>query len=135
LMREPFLPFLFPYLDFGRELERKHRHQAAAMTARPTGTRTAGTTVVIAVSELIPRDAGELLAMHWPSPGGDSSALAGQLVHRFGPAPEHVEHVISHGWHCVFEPSSQADASNSVGEHNAHSSHTNCALTKNSVTV
>jgi len=66
-MREPFLPafrFSFEYLDWGRALDRKHRHHAAAMMTRPTGTRTDGTTVCSAVSELISSAADCTKAAH-----------------------------------------------------------------------
>jgi len=89
-MRLPFLPpfrFSFAYLDWGRELERKHRHQAAAMMARPTGTRTEGTTVCSAVSELISSAAGEV--------GGVLQLVAETLQPSGRQEVSHSPHVVS----------------------------------------
>jgi len=107
LMREPFLPafrFSFAYLDWGRALDRKHRHQAAATMTRPTGTRTDGTTVCIAVSELISSAAGVAEPMQplGPAPLQPAGPQdASQAAHVVSTDPEHTTDAYSPVGHRV----------------------------------
>jgi len=105
LMRLPFLPafrFSLAYLDWGRELERKHRHQAAAMMARPTGTRTDGTTVCSAVSELISSAAGGMGGATQPDGPGPVHPRTGSQVESQSPHVESTDpaHTKIVNWAC-----------------------------------